>query len=75
MELLYFYLGRTNVSNTLPSGQLSNVPWRRSSVKYTNNEAYFDVTEELDAIIDKNGLVVSAEIQGKIFLFCFVFFF
>ena len=58
--------GRTNVSNTLPSGQLSNVPWRRSSVKYTNNEAYFDVMEELDAIIDKNGLVVSAEIQGYI---------
>lgn len=58
--------GRTNVSSTLPSGQLSNVPWRRSSVKYTNNEAYFDVMEELDAIIDRNGLVVSAEIQGYI---------
>lgn len=39
----------------LPSGQLSNVPWRRADVKYTNNEAYFDIVEEVDAIIDKTG--------------------
>lgn len=38
-----------SVSGTLPSGQLSAIPWRRSSVKYTNNEAYFDVIEEVDA--------------------------
>ena len=24
-------------------------------MKYTNNEAYFDVVEEIDAIIDKSG--------------------
>ena len=42
-----------SVSETLPSGQLSNVPWRRSGVKYTNNEAYFDCIEEVDCIIDK----------------------
>lgn len=55
-----------SVSATLPSGQLSNVPWRRTGVKYANNEAYFDVIEELDAIIDKSGSVVSAEIQGYV---------
>ena len=27
-----------SVSSTLPTGQLSNVPWRRTGVKYTNNE-------------------------------------
>jgi hypothetical protein len=32
-----------SMSDTLPTGQLSNVPWRRTGVKYTNNEAYFDV--------------------------------
>ncbi|KAH7636979.1 AP-3 complex subunit carmine [Dermatophagoides farinae] len=58
--------GRNNVSSTLPTGQLSNVPWRRFGVKYTNNEAYFDAIEEVDAIIDKSGSVVSAEIQGYI---------
>lgn len=56
----------TNVSDTLPTGQLSNVPWRRMGVKYTNNEAYFDVIEEIDAIIDKSGSTVFAEIQGYI---------
>ncbi|KAL1491936.1 hypothetical protein ABEB36_012453 [Hypothenemus hampei] len=58
--------GKTNVSEVLPSGQLSNIPWRRSGVKYTNNEAYFDVIEEVDAIIDRSGATVFAEIQGYI---------
>lgn len=56
----------TNMSDTLPTGQLSNVPWRRTGVKYTNNEAYFDVIEEIDVIIDKSGSTVFAEIQGYI---------
>lgn len=43
------------MGDTLPTGQLSNIPWRRAGVKYTNNEAYFDVIEEIDAIIDKSG--------------------
>jgi hypothetical protein len=56
------------VGATLPTGQLSNVPWRRTGVKYTNNEAYFDVIEEIDAIIDKSGTTVIAEIQGYVCL-------
>ncbi|XP_068613209.1 AP-3 complex subunit mu-1-like [Brachionichthys hirsutus] len=58
--------GGSNVGDTLPTGQLSNVPWRRAEVKYTNNEAYFDVIEEVDAILDKSGTTVFAEIQGAI---------
>ena len=54
------------MSDTLPTGQLSNVPWRRTGVKYTNNEAYFDVIEEVDVIIDKSGSTVFAEIQGYV---------
>ena len=54
------------MSEVLPTGQLSNVPWRRMGVKYTNNEAYFDVIEEIDAIIDKSGSTVFAEIQGYV---------
>lgn len=41
----------------MPTGQLSNIPWRRAGVKYTNNEAYFDVIEEIDAILDKSGTI------------------
>ncbi len=51
----YLCTGSTNVGEQLPTGQLSVVPWRRTGVKYTNNEAYFDVIEETDAIIDKSG--------------------
>lgn len=58
--------GRTNVSESLPSNQTSNVPWRKLGIKYTNNEAYFDVIEELDAILDKNGTIINAEINGYI---------
>lgn len=64
---MYIYI--YSVSATLPSGQLSNVPWRRTGVKYTNNEAYFDVVEEVDAIIDRTGATVFAEIQGYV---CFL---
>lgn len=59
-------MGRTNVSEVLPTGQLSNIPWRRADVKYTNNEAYFDVIEEIDAIIDRQGATVFSEIQGYV---------
>ncbi|KAL3124911.1 hypothetical protein niasHT_001804 [Heterodera trifolii] len=62
--------GRTNISEILPTGQLSNVPWRRAAVKYANNEAYFDVIEEIDAIIDKQGATISAEIHGHIDCCC-----
>lgn len=56
----------TGVSGILPTGQLSSIPWRRTGVKYTNNEAYFDVIEEIDAILDKSGATVFAEVQGYI---------
>ncbi|GBM54371.1 AP-3 complex subunit mu-1 [Araneus ventricosus] len=58
--------GRSNISTTLPTGQLSSIPWRRTGVKYANNEAYFDIIEEIDAIMDNRGSVISAEIQGCI---------
>ncbi|KXJ18699.1 AP-3 complex subunit mu-1 [Exaiptasia diaphana] len=62
--------GSSHVSSHLPTGQLSNVPWRRTGVKYTNNEIYFDVIEEIDCIIDKHGSVVFTEIQGVIDSVC-----
>lgn len=40
--------GKSNVSENLPTGQLSNVPWRKANVKYNNNEAYFDMKENVN---------------------------
>ncbi|OON19524.1 adaptor complexe medium subunit family protein, partial [Opisthorchis viverrini] len=54
------------VSSTLPSCQLSNVRWRRSHVKYTNNEVYFDLIEQVNAIVDSSGNTVFKEVDGSI---------
>ncbi|GLD92935.1 hypothetical protein PINS_up001527 [Pythium insidiosum] len=58
--------GKSRVSNTLPDGALSNIPWRKSGVKYTQNEIYFDIIEEIDAILDPNGHFISCEVTGVI---------
>ena len=46
-HLILPYLAITYHPQVLPTGQLSSIPWRRAGVKYTNNEAYFDVIEEV----------------------------
>ncbi|KFV79404.1 AP-3 complex subunit mu-1 [Struthio camelus australis] len=70
--------GSSNVGDTLPTGQLSNIPWRRAGVKYTNNEAYFDVIEEIDAIIDKSAALhnvcYTLDKVLSVFFCCFFFF-
>ena len=63
-----------NIHKILNQYSLSSNPFyltitiqsNKQLVKYTNNEAYFDVIEEVDAIIDKQGATVSAEIHGYI---------
>jgi len=54
------------VSDALPSGTISNMPWRRSGVKHHNNEIYIDIIEEIDAIIDVLGNVISYDVNGSI---------
>ncbi len=33
--------------------------WRKANVKYSQNELYLDVVEEMDAIISANGQVMT----------------
>lgn len=40
--------------------------WRKSNVKYTLNEVYCDIAEDLDGIIDKQGNILSLEIHGTV---------
>ncbi|RIA88129.1 adaptor-related protein complex 3 mu 1 subunit-like protein [Glomus cerebriforme] len=59
--------GVTSVTHHIPNGStISSIPWRKSGVKYTNNEIYFDIIEEIDAIVDSNGAIVSSETHGII---------
>ncbi|RHZ09032.1 hypothetical protein DYB37_013340 [Aphanomyces astaci] len=59
-------MGRSGVSDSLPDGALSNIPWRKAGVKYSQNEIYFDVIEEIDAIVDANGEMLQCEVHGAI---------
>ena len=40
--------------------------WRKSGVKYAQNDIYLDIIEEVDAVIERNGQVVSSEVTGTI---------
>ncbi|KAF9579020.1 AP-3 complex subunit mu-1, partial [Lunasporangiospora selenospora] len=51
--------------NTAVHG-MSNLPWRRAGVKYTRNEIFLDILEEVDAIVDSTGRAVTCEAHGVI---------
>jgi AP-3 complex subunit mu len=59
-------MGSSNVSDVLPDGTISSMPWRKTGVKYAQNEIYLDIVEEVDAIVDRNGMVTSSEVTGVI---------
>ena len=42
------------------------MPWRKTGVKYAQNEIYLDIIEEIDAILDKNGQIITSEVTGII---------
>ena len=53
------------VSSSLSEGRLSSTPWRKAVVKYSKDEIFFDIVEEIDCIIDSNGLIVTSEVAGS----------
>jgi AP-3 complex subunit mu len=55
-----------HVSDVLPDGTVSNMPWRKSGVVYSQNEIYLDIVEEIDCILDRDGTIVSSDVIGKI---------
>ncbi|QDZ25976.1 subunit mu of clathrin/coatomer adaptor AP-3 complex [Chloropicon primus] len=56
----------SQVSDSLPDSASSNIPWRRSSARYANNEIYVDMIEELDVTIDSNGMLSNIGIYGQV---------
>jgi len=44
----------------------SAIPWRSANVRYNNNEVFFDFVEDLDAILNNNGGVVTSQVWGKV---------
>ena len=58
--------GKSLVSETLPDGSTSIIPWRASGVKHSMNEIYLDIIEEVDCTLDSRGCVVTMEVQGVV---------
>ncbi len=63
-------LAGKQVAETLAQGMLSNMPWRKANAKYTQNEIYFDIVEEIDCIIGENGRPISVDVHGSIQVNC-----
>ena len=59
-----------HVAERLPDSTGSVVRWRRTGVKYTTNEIYLDMVEEINCTIDPNGMVVTQEINGIVTANC-----
>jgi AP-3 complex subunit mu len=58
--------GKSTLSDILPDGTTSNMPWRQTGLKYSQNEIYLDIVEEIDATLDRSGQVISLEVSGSI---------
>eukprot|EP01043_Picozoa_sp_COSAG02_P022265 COSAG02_NODE_1152_length_14201_cov_9.055595_13_plen_228_part_00 len=52
--------GASKSTGELPGGAMSDVPWRKAGVKYSNNELFFDIIEEIDGTMDWCALTIVA---------------
>ncbi|KAL0949818.1 hypothetical protein HGRIS_009853 [Hohenbuehelia grisea] len=61
-----------NINSTINSSSggggpfASPIPWRRAGVRYASNEIYFDMVEEIKAVVNKSGTPLSCNVWGKI---------
>ncbi|KAF5767516.1 putative clathrin adaptor, mu subunit, Longin-like domain superfamily [Helianthus annuus] len=70
-KMLSVVTGNTsNVSDTLPGATSSCVPWRTTQLKHANNDVYVNLVEEMDAIINSDGVLVKCEIFGVVEVNC-----
>ncbi|KAJ3323013.1 AP-3 complex subunit mu-2 [Boothiomyces sp. JEL0866] len=65
----------TRVINTIyqekaPTSAVSTIGWRQLGVKYAHNEIFFDIIEELDVLMDKNGNISSGIVFGQVECLC-----
>jgi len=65
-KLLSVVTGVSDSNVRAPTGTLSNIPWRRADVRHNPNEVYLDIVEEIDAVVDIVGNVISFDVAGSI---------
>lgn len=59
-------MGSNVAAGNIPEGALSNIPWRKSGVHYTNNEIFLDISETVNCIFDRAGMTVNTSVWGEI---------
>ena len=59
-----------HLSTTLARGATSVTPWRKSGVNYAHNEIFFDVVEEIDAIVSSSGMTTMQRVNASIQVIC-----
>lgn len=59
-------LQRSSLSQTVTAQNASQIPWRRSNVRHTNNELYVDVVEALNVKFAPSGRPLAAFANGSI---------
>ncbi|KQK06519.1 AP-3 complex subunit mu isoform X3 [Brachypodium distachyon] len=66
-KMLNVVTGKSSaIGNKLPDATASFVHWRTTVVKDASNEAYVSIVEELDACVNREGVLVKCEACGDI---------
>ena len=59
-------ISKQEINAELPLSTLTNTPWRQVGVKHTQNDVYFDIVEDIDAVMTASGGTVSCFVNGTI---------
>ncbi|CAM0955754.1 unnamed protein product [Alopecurus aequalis] len=66
-KMLNIMTGKSStIGSKLPDATASFVPWRTTIVKDASNEVYVNIVEELDACVNREGVLVKCEACGDI---------
>ncbi|KAM3403761.1 hypothetical protein ACQJBY_007091 [Aegilops geniculata] len=66
-KMLNVMTGKSStIGSKLPDATASFVPWRTTIVKDASNEVYVNIVEELDACVNREGVLVKCEAYGEI---------
>ncbi|KAG2627913.1 AP-3 complex subunit mu-like isoform X1 [Panicum virgatum] len=70
-KMLNVVTGKSStLGSKLPDAAASFVPWRSTVVKDASNEVYVNIVEELDACVNREGVLVKCEAYGEVQVNC-----
>ncbi|KAG8834922.1 hypothetical protein FRC18_001303 [Serendipita sp. 400] len=58
--------GSAGLTKAVSTPFSSPIPWRATGLRYNNNEIFFDIVEEMQGTISKEGKSLNVEVWGRI---------